>query len=91
MFHIETYANNCTLKLALKVDAEWLGYANAGIEFDDGETLNAGRNEAGISPGFTASTSFANPAVTIARSLSDTFGGIAPSSAPRALLASHPG
>lgn len=30
---------------------------------------------------FTASTSFANPAVTIARSLSDTFAGIAPSSA----------
>jgi glycerol uptake facilitator-like aquaporin len=31
---------------------------------------------------FTASTSFANPAVTIARSLSDTFAGIAPRSAP---------
>lgn len=31
---------------------------------------------------FTASTSFANPAVTIARSLSDTFAGIAPSSVP---------
>ncbi|RYF92873.1 MAG: aquaporin family protein [Caulobacteraceae bacterium] len=31
---------------------------------------------------FTASTSFANPAVTIARALSDTFAGIAPMSAP---------
>lgn len=31
---------------------------------------------------FTASTSFANPAVTIARSLSDTFAGIAPVSVP---------
>jgi glycerol uptake facilitator-like aquaporin len=31
---------------------------------------------------FTASTSFANPAVTVARTLSDTFAGIAPSSAP---------
>lgn len=31
---------------------------------------------------FTASTSFANPAVTIARSLSDTFAGIAPENAP---------
>jgi glycerol uptake facilitator-like aquaporin len=31
---------------------------------------------------FTASTSFANPAVTAARSLSDTFAGIAPASAP---------
>jgi glycerol uptake facilitator-like aquaporin len=30
---------------------------------------------------FTASTSFANPAVTIARSLSNTFAGVAPSSA----------
>lgn len=31
---------------------------------------------------FTASTSFANPAVTLARSLSDTFAGIAPASIP---------
>lgn len=31
---------------------------------------------------FTASTSFANPAVTIARSLSDTFTGIAPINVP---------
>jgi len=31
---------------------------------------------------FTASTSFANPAVTIARALSDTFAGIAPAHAP---------
>jgi glycerol uptake facilitator-like aquaporin len=31
---------------------------------------------------FTASTSFANPAVTMARSLSDTFAGIAPADAP---------
>jgi glycerol uptake facilitator-like aquaporin len=31
---------------------------------------------------FTASTSFANPAVTMARALSNTFAGIAPSSAP---------
>lgn len=31
---------------------------------------------------FTSSTSFANPAVTIARTLTDTFAGIAPESAP---------
>jgi glycerol uptake facilitator-like aquaporin len=31
---------------------------------------------------FTSSTSFANPAVTIARTMSDTFAGIKPSSAP---------
>ncbi len=36
---------------------------------------------------FTASTSFANPAVTIARSLSNTFAGIAPSSAPAFVVA----
>ena len=36
---------------------------------------------------FTASTSFANPAVTIARSLSNTFAGIAPSSAPSFIAA----
>ena len=31
---------------------------------------------------FTSSTSFANPAVTVGRTLTDTFTGIAPSSAP---------
>jgi glycerol uptake facilitator-like aquaporin len=36
---------------------------------------------------FTASTSFANPAVTVARSLSDTFAGVAPSCAPTFILA----
>jgi glycerol uptake facilitator-like aquaporin len=36
---------------------------------------------------FTASTSFANPAVTIARSLSNTFAGIAPGSAPAYIVA----
>ena len=35
---------------------------------------------------FTASTSFANPAVTIARSLTDTFSGIAPANAPGFIL-----
>jgi glycerol uptake facilitator-like aquaporin len=36
---------------------------------------------------FTASTSFANPAVTIARALSNSFSGIAPSSAPGFVVA----
>ena len=36
---------------------------------------------------FTASTSFANPAVTIARSLSDTFAGIPPADAPAFIVA----
>jgi len=36
---------------------------------------------------FTASTSFANPAVTIARALTDTFSGIAPKDVPAFILA----
>jgi glycerol uptake facilitator-like aquaporin len=36
---------------------------------------------------FTASTAFANPAVTVARSLSNTFAGIAPTSAPAFIAA----
>ena len=36
---------------------------------------------------FTASTSFANPAVTVARALSDTFAGIRPLDAPGFILA----
>jgi glycerol uptake facilitator-like aquaporin len=40
---------------------------------------------------FTASTSFANPAVTIARSVSDTFAGIAPVGAPSFIVAQFAG
>jgi glycerol uptake facilitator-like aquaporin len=40
---------------------------------------------------FTASTSFANPAVTVARALSDTFAGIAPASVPAFILAQFAG
>jgi arsenate reductase len=36
---------------------------------------------------FTSSTSFANPAITIGRMFSDTFAGIAPSSAPSFIVA----
>jgi glycerol uptake facilitator-like aquaporin len=35
---------------------------------------------------FTSSTSFANPAVTVARSLSDTFAGIRPADVPAFIL-----
>jgi glycerol uptake facilitator-like aquaporin len=35
---------------------------------------------------FTSSTSFANPAITVARSLSDSFAGIAPGDAPMFIL-----
>jgi glycerol uptake facilitator-like aquaporin len=36
---------------------------------------------------FTSSTSFANPAITVARSLSDSFAGIAPADAPAFIAA----
>jgi glycerol uptake facilitator-like aquaporin len=36
---------------------------------------------------FTASTSFANPAITIARSLSNTFAGIRPTDVPAFVVA----
>jgi len=36
---------------------------------------------------FASSTSFANPAITVGRALSDTFAGIAPSSVPSFILA----
>ena len=36
---------------------------------------------------FTSSTSFANPAITVARSLSDTFAGIAPRDVPAFVIA----
>ena len=36
---------------------------------------------------FTASTSFANPAVTVARALSDTYAGIAPAGVPAFIVA----
>jgi len=40
---------------------------------------------------FTPSTSFANPAVTVARSLTDTFAGIRPSDAPGFIVAQFAG
>lgn len=40
---------------------------------------------------FTASTSFANPAVTVARSFTDTFSGIAPVDAPGFIVAQFVG
>jgi arsenate reductase len=40
---------------------------------------------------FTSSTSFANPAITIGRSLSNSFAGIAPESAPGFIIAQFVG
>jgi len=40
---------------------------------------------------FTSSTAFANPAATVARSLTDTFAGIAPASEPMFVVAQFVG
>ena len=69
----------------------WLGeiVATAGLLLVIGALTRTGRGHLGavLVPAwigaayfFTSSTSFANPAVTIGRSLTDTFSGIAPSS-----------
>ena len=71
----------------------WLGeiVATAGLLLLIGALTRTGRGHLGpiLVPAwigaayfFTSSTSFANPAVTIARSLTDTFAGIAPASVP---------
>lgn len=68
--------------------AEWV--ATFGLVFTILATLRANANAVAMAVGlyitaaywFTASTSFANPAVTIARSFSDTFAGIRPTDAP---------
>jgi len=71
----------------------WVGeiIATAGLLLIIGALTRTGRGSLGpvLVPAwigaayfFTSSTSFANPAVTIGRSLTDTFSGIAPSSVP---------
>jgi glycerol uptake facilitator-like aquaporin len=76
----------------------WLGevIATAGLALIVFGTVRSGRTErVAFAVGgyitaaywFTSSTSFANPAVTIARTITDTFAGIAPSSAPAFILA----
>ena len=71
----------------------WLGevVATAGLLWIIGALTRGGRGSLGpvlvaawigSAYFFTSSTSFANPAVTIGRSLTDTFAGIAPASVP---------
>lgn len=78
--------------------ALWLGevVATAGLLFTISAITRTGRSHLGpvLVPAwigaayfFTSSTSFANPAVTLARSTSDTFAGIAPASVPGFVLA----
>lgn len=71
------------------------GVATFGLVFTILATLKAKASAVPVAVGlyitaaywFTASTSFANPAVTIARSLSDTFAGIQPQDAPGFIVA----
>lgn len=73
--------------------AEWV--ATFGLVFTILATLRANADKVAMAVGlyitaaywFTASTSFANPAVTIARSFSDTFAGIRPVDAPMFIIA----
>ena len=75
----------------------WLGevVATLGLVLVVFGSLRAGRSETvafavggyiAAAYWFTSSTSFANPAVTVARMLSDTFAGIAPGSVPMFVL-----
>lgn len=71
------------------------GVATFGLVFTILVTLQARESAVAMAVGlyitaaywFTASTSFANPAVTIARGLSDTFAGIRPMDVPGFILA----
>jgi glycerol uptake facilitator-like aquaporin len=78
--------------------ALWLGeiVATAGLVLVIFALIRSGRSNAlpaavgayiGAAYWFTSSTSFANPAVTIARAFSDTFAGIAPASVPAFIAA----
>ena len=76
---------------------QWAGEAIAtfGLVLTILATLAASRDRVPLSVAlyiaagywFTSSTSFANPAITVARSLSDTFAGIAPGDVPGFVLA----
>lgn len=77
--------------------AQWFaeGVATFGLLFTILATLKARESAVAMAVGlyitaaywFTASTSFANPAVTIARAWSDTFAGIRPVDAPAFIMA----
>lgn len=77
--------------------AQWFaeGVATFGLVFTIFATIKARESAVAMAVGlyitaaywFTASTSFANPAVTIARGLSDTFAGIRPADVPAFIAA----
>ncbi|MEM6382231.1 MAG: MIP/aquaporin family protein [Pseudomonadota bacterium] len=81
--------------------AQWFaeGVATFGLIFTILATLKVRQSAVAMAVGlyitaaywFTASTSFANPAVTIARSFSDTFAGIRPADMPWFLISQYAG
>ena len=81
--------------------AQWFAEAVAtfGLVFTIFATLKANEKAVAMGVGlyitaaywFTASTSFANPAVTVARSFTDTFSGIRPADAPLFIVAQFVG
>ena len=88
MFSLPAIETSSTVRTGAGV---WIGeiVATAGLLLVIGALTRTGRGTLGpiLVPAwiggayfFTASTSFANPAVTIGRSLTDTFSGIAPAS-----------
>jgi arsenate reductase len=90
MFQLPAVDPSTTVRTGLPT---WLGevVATAGLLLVIGALTRTGRGHLGavLVPAwigaayfFTSSTSFANPAVTIGRSLTDTFSGIAPASVP---------
>ena len=94
MFELPTFELSTTVRSS---GALWLSevVATVGLLLVIHGCVRTGRERAvpfavgawiGAAYWFTSSTSFANPAVTIARTLSDSFAGIEPSSAPLFIL-----
>ncbi len=90
MFDLPAFEASTHVRTGMPI---WLGevVATAGLLLVIGALTRTGRGHLGgvLVPAwigsayfFTSSTSFANPAVTIGRSLTDTFSGIAPASVP---------
>ena len=94
MFELEVFQASQKVRTG---GAQWFAEAVAtfGLVFTILATLRARAEAVAMAVGlyitaaywFTASTSFANPAVTIARSFTDTFSGILPQHAPAFIVA----
>ncbi len=98
MFAESVFQTSATVRTGFP---QWFaeGAATFGLVFTILVTLKARESAVAMAVGlyitaaywFTASTSFANPAVTIARGLSDTFAGIRPIDVPMFLAAQYAG